>query len=167
MLPAVFVGCAQNVSMRDVSRTDRAPSPIQDSEEGWVKAQIDEYVATDGEQPGFRGGVPLVLVTTQGAKSGIWRRTCLIGDSDGADVIIVASVGGAPKHPSWYHNLAANPRVWVQQGADTFWARAHTATSDEKPRLWDKMVGLYPDYAAYQLKTDREIPVVVLVREVE
>jgi deazaflavin-dependent oxidoreductase (nitroreductase family) len=145
--------------------TQPAPSPIHDSETGWVKAQIDTYVATDGAEPGFRGGAPLVLVTTQGAKSGKWRRTCLIGASDGEDVVIVASVGGAPKHPSWYHNLVANPGVWVQQGAETFWTVAHTADAAEKPRLWDKMVGLYPDYAAYQEKTDRQIPVVVLVRE--
>jgi F420H(2)-dependent quinone reductase len=145
--------------------TQPAPSPIRDSEQGWVKAQIDEYVATDGAKPVFRQGAPLVLITTQGAKSGIWRRTCLIGASDGSDVVIVASRGGAPKHPSWYHNLEANPRVWVQQGADTFWTVAHTATPDEKPRLWDKMVGLYSDYADYQVKTDRDIPVVVLVRE--
>ncbi|HEY5230009.1 MAG TPA: nitroreductase/quinone reductase family protein, partial [Galbitalea sp.] len=105
--------------------TQPAPSPIHDSEQGWVKAQIDEYVATDGAKPVFRYGSPLVLITTQGAKSGIWRRTCLIGasdgPSDGADVVIVASIGGAPKHPSWYHNLVANPRVWVQQGAESFW----------------------------------------------
>jgi F420H(2)-dependent quinone reductase len=145
--------------------TQPAPSPIRDSEQGWVKAQIDEYVATDGAKPVFRQGAPLVLITTQGAKSGVWRRTCLIGASDGSDVVIVASKGGAPKHPSWYHNLEANPRVWVQQGADTFWTVAHTATPDEKPRLWDKMVGLYSDYADYQVKTDRDIPVVVLVRE--
>jgi deazaflavin-dependent oxidoreductase (nitroreductase family) len=145
--------------------TAPAPSPIHDSEQGWVKAQIDEYVATDGAKPVFRYGSPLVLITTQGRKSGEWRRTCLIGASDGSNVIVVASKGGAPEHPAWYHNLEANPRVWVQQGAETSWTVAHTADPDEKPRLWDKMVGLYPDYADYQVKTDRDIPVVVLVRE--
>jgi F420H(2)-dependent quinone reductase len=122
-------------------------------------------VATDGERPEFRGGAPLVLITTRGRKSGEWRRTCLIGASDGDDVVIVASIGGAPKHPVWYLNLEANPRVWVQQGAESFWAIAHTADEAEKPRLWDKMVGLYPDYADYQKKTDRVIPVVILKRE--
>ena len=130
-----------------------------------MKKQIDEYVATDGERPEFRGGAPLVLITTRGRKSGEWRRTCLIGASDGDDVVIVASIGGAPKHPVWYLNLEANPRVWVQQGAESFWAIAHTADEAEKPRLWDKMVGLYPDYADYQKKTDRVIPVVILKRE--
>jgi deazaflavin-dependent oxidoreductase (nitroreductase family) len=152
--------CAQNVSM-----TQPPPSPIHDSDRDWVKAQIDEYVSTDGVKPVFRQGAPLVLITTQGRKSGEWRRTCLIGASDGADVVVVASMGGAPKHPSWYFNLESNPHVWVQQGAETFWAVAHTADATEKPRLWDKMVALYSDYATYQTKTDRDIPVVVLVRE--
>jgi F420H(2)-dependent quinone reductase len=145
--------------------TEPAPSPIVDSEVPWVKKQIDEYIATDGEKPVFRYGSPLLLITAKGRKSGVWRRTCLIGASDGDDVIIVASIGGAPKHPSWYNNIEANPRVWVQQGADSFWTVAHTADATEKPRLWDKMVGLYPDYADYQKKTDRDIPVVVLERE--
>jgi deazaflavin-dependent oxidoreductase (nitroreductase family) len=145
--------------------TDAAPSPIEDSDVGWVKAQIDEYVATDGKEPSFRGGAPLLLITTKGARSGIWRRTCLIGASDGDSVIVVASKGGAPKHPSWYHNLKTNPRVWVQQGAETFWTVAHTAGPEEKPRLWDLMVGYFSNYADYQKKTDRDIPVVVLVRE--
>jgi deazaflavin-dependent oxidoreductase (nitroreductase family) len=145
--------------------TSAAPSPIIDNDADWVKKQIDEYVATDGERPEFRGGAPLVLITTRGRKSGEWRRTCLIGASDGDDVVIVASIGGAPKHPVWYLNLEANPRVWVQQGAESFWAIAHTADEAEKPRLWDKMVGLYPDYADYQKKTDRVIPVVILTRE--
>jgi deazaflavin-dependent oxidoreductase (nitroreductase family) len=147
-----------------------APSPIVDNESGWVKKQIDQYLATDGEKPVFKYGAPLLLITSQGRKSGEWRRTCLIGATDpdgenGDDVIIVASIGGAPKHPVWYLNIEANPRVWVQQGAEAFWTVAHTADAAEKPRLWEKMVGLYPDYADYQEKTDRVIPVVVLVRE--
>jgi deazaflavin-dependent oxidoreductase (nitroreductase family) len=142
-----------------------APSPIIDSDIEWVKKQIDEYVATDGERPRFRGGAPLVLITTQGRKSGEWRRTCLIGAVDGDSVIVVASKGGAHAHPVWYLNIEANPRVWVQVGAESFWTVAHTADATEKPRLWDLMVGLYADYAAYQVKTDREIPVVVLTRE--
>jgi deazaflavin-dependent oxidoreductase (nitroreductase family) len=145
--------------------TSPAPSPIIDNDADWVKKQIEEYIATDGARPVFKYGAPLVLITTQGRKSGEWRRTCLIGSSDGDDVILVASLGGAPKHPVWYLNLLDNPRVWVQQGAESFWAVAHTADDTEKPRLWDKMVGLYPEYADYQVKTDRVIPVVVLERE--
>jgi deazaflavin-dependent oxidoreductase (nitroreductase family) len=142
--------------------TEGAPTPIVDSPFDWVKKQIDEYIETDGVRPVFRYGAPLVLITTKGRRSGTWHRTCLIGTSDGENVIVVASTGGAPKHPVWYLNLEANQRVWVQQGARSFWTTAHTATPEEKPRLWEKMVGLYPDYADYQTRTDREIPVVVL-----
>jgi len=145
--------------------TEAAPVPIVDSDLDWVKKQIDEYLATDGASPVFRYGAPLVLITVKGRKSGKWLRTCLIGTSDGTDVVVVASKGGSPEHPAWYRNIEANPRVWVQQGAETFWTTAHTATADEKPRLWDLMVGLYPDYADYQKRTDRQIPVVVLRRD--
>jgi F420H(2)-dependent quinone reductase len=145
--------------------TEVAPVPIVDSDVDWVKKQIDEYIATEGASPVFRYGAPLVLITVKGRKSGKWMRTCLIGTSDGTDVVIVASKGGSPENPGWYRNIEANPRVWVQQGAESFWTTAHTASAEEKPRLWDLMVGLYPDYADYQTKTDRQIPVVVLRRD--
>lgn len=142
-----------------------APAHIIDTDRAWAKNHIDEYLATDGAKPDFKYGAPVVLLTTRGRKSGDWRRTALIGASDGDNVILVASLGGAPKHPVWYLNLQADPRVWVQQGGDAFWAVAHTADATEKPSLWDKMVGLFPDYADYQTKTDRDIPVVILERE--
>jgi deazaflavin-dependent oxidoreductase (nitroreductase family) len=142
-----------------------APSPIIDNAEPWVKHQIDEYLATGGERPVFRGNAPLLLLTTQGRKSGEWRRTCLIYGPNGDDFLIVASIGGAPKHPLWYLNLDANPRVWLTVGAESFWAIARTATSDEKPPLWQKMVGIFSDYAKYQKGLERDIPVVILTRE--
>ena len=127
---------------------------------------VRRYIETDGEEGyTWREGSPILLLTTTGRKSGTERTMPLIfGEADGSQVL-VASRGGAPEHPAWYLSLEANPRVWVQQGAETFWTVAHTAGPDEKPRLWDKMVGLYPDYADYQVKTDREIPVVVLTRD--
>lgn len=145
--------------------TEPAPSPIIDNDADWVKKQIAEYIATDGAKPVFRYNAPLLLLTTKGRKSGEWRRTCLIGTADGDQFLIVASLGGAPKHPVWYLNLTENPRVWLQVGAESFWAIARTATVEEKPPLWDKMVAIYPDYADYQVKTDRDIPVVILERE--
>jgi deazaflavin-dependent oxidoreductase (nitroreductase family) len=145
--------------------SETAPSPIIDNDAEWVKKQIDEYIATDGAKPVFRGGAPLLLLTAKGRKSGEWRRTCLIGAEYEGEYLIVASKGGAPQHPTWYLNLTENPRVWLQVGGETFWAVAHTATDAEKPARWDYMVSLYGDYADYQLKTDRAIPVVVLVRE--
>jgi F420H(2)-dependent quinone reductase len=145
--------------------SEAAPNPIVDNDSEWVKKQIEEYLATDGAKPVFRYGAPLVLLTTQGRKSGEWRRTCLIGAPYEDEYLLVASLGGAPKHPVWYLNLLANPRVWLQVGADAFWATARAATPEEKPQRWDAMVALYPDYADYQVKTDREIPVVILERD--
>ena len=142
-----------------------APAPIIDNSTPWVARQIEQYVATDGVKPTFRYNAPLLLLTTRGRKTGEWRRTCLIYGADNDRLLIVASLGGAPTHPVWYLNLRDNPRVWVQVGGETFWAVARDATPEEKPDLWEKMVGIYPDYADYQTKTEREIPVVILERE--
>jgi deazaflavin-dependent oxidoreductase (nitroreductase family) len=147
-----------------MSATD-APTPILDNTESWVAQQIADYVRTDGAEPVFKYNAGLLLLTTQGRKSGQWRRTCLIYGTDAGRYIIVASLGGAPQHPVWYLNLRAHDRVWLQVGADTFWAVARDATAEEKPALWEKMVAIYPDYADYQVKTDRDIPIVVLERE--
>ena len=135
-----------------------------DNAQGWVARNIHDYLATDGRRGGSMGDAPLLLLTTRGAKSGLWRRTMLIYGEDDGRLVIVASLGGAPKHPSWYLNLVANPAVRVQVGGDAFDATARTATPEEKPALWDKMVGLFPNYAEYQRKTAREIPVVILER---
>lgn len=136
-------------------------NPI-DNDTPWVAKQIEQYLATGGREPVFRGGAPLVLLTTKGRKSGEWRRTCLIGAEDDGRYLIVASLGGAPRHPVWYLNLQANPEVRLRVGDKDITAIARTATPEEKPPLWDKMVGLYRDYADYQTKTDRDIPVVIL-----
>lgn len=143
------------------------PTNVIDNKTAWVKKHIDQYVATDGREPVFRYGAPLVLLTYQGRKTGDWHRTCLIGaeytsaEHDGA-YLLVASKGGSDEHPAWYPNLVANPTAWLQVGADYFEVTARTATADEKPPLWDYMVSLYPDYADYQRGTAREIPVVIL-----
>ena len=138
------------------------PSPIVDTSRPWAKAHIDEYLA--GKEPEFRHGAPVALITTQGRNTGTWHRTALIGAEDGDRVMLVGS-GGGDAHPDWYLNLVANPRVWLQKDGAEFWAVARTATSEEKPALWDRMVAIYPDYAEYQQNTDREIPVVILERE--
>ena len=140
------------------------PTDVIDSREPWVKKQIDEYVATNGERPHFRGGAPLVLLTYKGAKSGQWRRTCLIGAEFEGEYLLVASKGGAPDHPKWYPNLVANPDAWLQVGAEYFPVRASTADAEAKPARWDFMVGLYPEYEDYQKRTSRDIPVVRLAR---
>lgn len=133
-----------------------------DSPTGWVAQNIEQYLKTDGKEGSALKGAPLLLLTTQGRKSEKWHRTALIfGESDGS-YIVVASKGGAPKHPSWYHNLSANPQVRVQVYDRTFDARARTATTEEKPALWSIMAKIWPDYLEYAKKTTREIPVVIL-----
>lgn len=133
-----------------------------DPDRDWVAAHVSSYVATNGKDGSVLRGAPLLLLTTRGAKSGLWRRTALIfGEHDG-NYLIVASMGGAPKHPNWYLNLRANPRVYLQVYDRTFAADARTAAPEEKPELWDIMVGVFHPYADYQVKTTREIPVVIL-----
>jgi F420H(2)-dependent quinone reductase len=128
----------------------------------WVAKQISAYVASDGEHGSTQRGAPLLLLTTRGRKSGRWRRTALIFGQVGDNYLVVASMGGAPKHPSWYLNLTAHPEVHLQVYDRKFAATARTASAEEKPTLWQTMVEIWPDYANYQVKTDREIPVVVL-----
>lgn len=137
---------------------------IFDSPTGWVAQHIRSYVESNGEQGHHWNGVPTLLLTIRGRKSGKWRRTALIYGRDGDNYIVVASYGGAPKHPTWYLNLRANPEVHVQVGAEKFRARARTAREDEKPRLWQTMTAIWPAYNDYQARTERKIPVVVLER---
>ena len=139
-----------------------APTSVIDSPAGWVKKQIDEYLATDGAKPVFRYGAPLVLVTYLGRRTGEWHRTCLIGAEFDGSWLLVASKGGADDDPVWYSSLVETKTAWLHVGADYFPVTARTAGPDEKPAMWDYMVSLYPDYADYQLKTSREIPVVIL-----
>lgn len=138
---------------------------VTDSPTGWVNRHIRSYVETGGEEGHTWQGVPTLLLTTRGRKSGKLRRTALIyGQDDDGRYLLVASKGGAPEHPSWYLNLSENPEVGVQVGAEKFAARARTATAEEKPRLWAKMASIWPAYDDYQEKTERDIPVVILER---
>lgn len=138
----------------------------------WIKDHLNRYLATNGEDGylwdaslgGGKGMVPTLLLTTKGRKSGRDLQLPLIFGRSGDDYVVVASKGGAPEHPAWYLNLAANPDVEVQVKADKFKARAHTADAKERAALWPKMVEIYGPYADYQKKTDRQIPVVVLKR---
>jgi deazaflavin-dependent oxidoreductase (nitroreductase family) len=147
--------------------TDQTPE-VHDSPSSWVASHIRTYVDSDGEKGHTWQGVPTLLLTTRGRKSGKLRRTALIygidGGTDGDRYVVVASKGGAEHHPSWYLNLSANAEVQVQVGADKFTGRARDATAEEKPRLWRMMNGVWPDYDNYQTKTDRQIPVVVIER---
>ena len=135
---------------------------VVDSPTGWVADHIKEYVETGGERGHEWQGVPTLLLSVKGRKSGLWRRTALIYGRDGANYIVVASKGGSPTHPIWYLNLLANPDAEIQVGAQTFRVRAHVAEGEERAKLWQTMSAIWPDYNNYQKKTDRQIPVVVL-----
>jgi deazaflavin-dependent oxidoreductase (nitroreductase family) len=138
-------------------------NPI-DPPPGWQRDHVDSYVATGGRDGHIWRGVPTLLLTTVGRRSGKARRTPLIYGRDGDRYLVVASKGGMPEHPAWYENLATDPRVRVQVSDEVFDARARTATAEEKPALWRAMAAIWPAYDDYQAKTDRDIPVVVLER---
>jgi F420H(2)-dependent quinone reductase len=108
------------------------------------------------------GAPPMLLLNHLGAKSGTPRTTPLVYVQDGENLVIVASKGGYPKHPAWYHNLGAHPDIHVQVGRERRAVHARVATPSERPRLWKKAVAAYSGYEGYQQATDREIPLVVL-----
>ncbi len=141
-----------------------AQEEIRDSPVGWVAEHIRQYVQTNGEQGHLWRGVPTLLLTTRGRRSGKPRRTALIYGLDGDRYLVVASKGGAEQHPLWYLNLLEHPEVEIQVGGDRFRASARTATAEEKPRLWERMTQIWPAYDEYQTKTDRDIPVIILER---
>jgi deazaflavin-dependent oxidoreductase (nitroreductase family) len=107
-------------------------------------------------------GKPVILLTTIGAKSGKIRKTPLMRVEHGGEYAVVASLGGAPKNPVWYYNIKAHPQVELQDGADTKDYEAREVFGDEKAAWWERAVEAWPDYAEYQTKTDRQIPVFVL-----
>ena len=123
---------------------------------------IAAYRESNGEVGYLWNGVPTLLLTTTGRRSGEQRTSALIFGTDGDDFLVVASMGGAPSHPQWYLNLQANPQAEIQVKADVIAVVARTASASEKPRLWDIVRGVWPNYDVYQSRTDRDIPVVVL-----
>ncbi|MBT2411160.1 nitroreductase family deazaflavin-dependent oxidoreductase [Streptomyces sp. ISL-12] len=135
------------------------PSPTQ-----WVREQVELYERSGGtEGTTLRDtGLPVILLTTRGAKSGKLRKTPLMRVEHDGRYAVVASLGGAPKHPVWYFNVKADPRVELQDGAVKRDFTAREVTGAEKAEWWERAVAAFPDYADYQKKTDREIPVFVL-----
>ena len=135
-----------------------------DPESGWQRDHLHQYVASNGAEGHIWNGVPTLLLTTVGRKSGQARRSPLIYGQDGDRYLIVASKGGTDAPPEWYLNLQADPEVRLQVGADVFDATASTASPEEKARLWPTMTAIWPDYDEYQKKTERDIPIVILTR---
>jgi deazaflavin-dependent oxidoreductase (nitroreductase family) len=133
------------------------PSPDKRSRE-----QVELYESSGGTQGTTLRGKPVIILTTRGAKSGQVRKTPLMRVEHEGTYAVVASQGGAPKHPVWYHNLVADPHVELQDGAVRQDMTARELTGDEKAAWWERAVAAWPDYAGYQQRTDREIPVFVL-----
>ncbi|MCW4355481.1 nitroreductase family deazaflavin-dependent oxidoreductase [Hoyosella sp. YIM 151337] len=133
------------------------PSPAD-----YVREQVETYERTHGEEANTMGGKPVVIVTTLGAKSGKLRKAPLMRVEHGGNYAIVASMGGAPTHPVWYHNVRANPLVELQDGGVKKDYIAHESTGEERQLWWERATDVWPDYNEYQKKTTREIPVIVL-----
>ena len=128
------------------------------------KSIIDEFRANNGVLSGQFAGAPLLLLTTTGAKSGLSRVNPLAYLADKNRHIIFASYAGAPTNPPWYHNLLANPEVYVEVDSDSFRARAQILSEPERTELFKKMANAMPAFAEYQTKTTRVIPVIALTR---
>lgn len=133
------------------------PSPHK-----WAADQVDKYESSGGTEGTTLQGKPVVIVTTLGARTGKVRKIPLMRVEHGGRYAVVASQGGAPTHPVWYHNLKAHPRVELQDGPTKQELTAREVTGEEKAEWWERAVEAWPDYANYQTKTDRQIPVFVL-----
>jgi len=126
---------------------------------------IDHFRANAGEiKEGIFKGAPILLLTTKGARSGVTYTTPLVYTRDGDRLVIIASKGGAPTNPAWYHNLVANPTVTIEVGPEKYEANALVARDGERDRLFDAQAAVMPNFAEYQKNTTRRIPVVVLER---
>jgi deazaflavin-dependent oxidoreductase (nitroreductase family) len=139
------------------------PSPAQ-----WVRDQVEVYERTGGQQANTLRdtGLPVVIVTMRGNKSGTVRKIALMKVVHDGEYALVASKGGAPTHPVWYYNLKANPdEITIQDGPEPFQARVRQVAGEERAAWWERAVAAYPPYAEYQTRTDREIPVFVASRK--
>jgi deazaflavin-dependent oxidoreductase (nitroreductase family) len=138
---------------------DYEPSPSQ-----WVRDQVEEYERSGGQRANTLRdtGLPIVIVTTRGKKTGKLRKFALMRVEHDGEYALIASKGGAPTNPVWYHNVTADPEaVTIQDGPEPFDVRVHEATGEERELWWERAVAAYPPYADYQENTDRVIPVLV------
>ncbi|HLR84225.1 MAG TPA: nitroreductase family deazaflavin-dependent oxidoreductase [Nocardioidaceae bacterium] len=138
-------------------RGEYAPSPSE-----WVRNQVENYESSGGTEGTTMRGKPVIILTTRGAKSGKIRKTPLMRVEHDGEYAVVASQGGAPTHPQWFHNVKSDPNVELQDGPTKQPMVAREATGDERVTWWQRAVAAWPDYADYQTKTDRTIPVFVL-----
>src|SRR3954463_4489069 len=131
---------------------------------GWARKQAEAYEASGGTEAAELRGMPVIVLTSIGAKSGLLRKTALMRVEHEGTYAVVASLGGAPKHPVWYFNLVKNPHVELQDGARKHDYVAREVFGDEKAAWWERAVATWPDYAKYQERTQRQIPLFVLTR---
>lgn len=146
-----------------VLQGEYAPSAAQ-----WVRDQVEAYERSGGQQANTLRdtGLPVIIVTMRGNKSGNVRKIALMRVEHAGEYALVASKGGAPKHPVWYYNLVAHPdEVIIQDGAQPFEASVRKVSGEERQQWWARAVAAYPPYAEYQKKTTREIPVFVAQRK--
>jgi F420H(2)-dependent quinone reductase len=144
------------------SAGEYTPSPWD-----WVRDQVERYERSGGREANTLAdtGLPIVIVGTRGNKTGTLRKTPLMRVEHDGEYALVASMGGAPKHPVWYYNLVANPRaVTIQDGPEPFDAEVRELSGEERALWWERAVAAYPPYAEYQTKTERQIPVFVARR---
>ena len=134
------------------------------STSAWARKQAERYEATNGAEEGDLRGHPIIVLTSVGARSGKLRKTALMRIEHDGRYAVVASKGGAPQNPVWYHNLKANPHVELQDRAARRDYLAREVIGDEKVAWWARAVEAWPDYDAYQARTERQIPVLVLER---
>ena len=132
----------------------------------WVSEQVEEFEAAGGQRANTFAdtGLPIIVMTNRGNKSGKLRKTPLMRVEHEGEYALIASVGGAPQNPVWYHNLKADPQVTVQDGAEVIDAVAEEVDGDERAAWWDRAVAAYSDYQVYQDATERRIPVFVTRR---
>lgn len=138
------------------------------STSAWVRDQVEAYERSGGREANTLRdtGLPVIIVTMRGNKSGKVRKIALMRVQHDGEYVLIASKGGAPQHPVWYHNLKANPgEVTIQDGPDPFPVQVREVTGDERAAWWERAVAAYPPYVGYQQKTDREIPVFVATRQ--
>lgn len=136
--------------------TEYIPSPRE-----FVSKQVELYESSGGTDGTEQGGLPVIIVTHQGRKTGATRKTPLMRVTDGENYLLVGSRGGAPEHPVWVHNLRADPEVEIRDKAKVQQVRVREAGSEDRARLWEIAVAAFPAYAEYQQNTDRVIPVFV------
>jgi deazaflavin-dependent oxidoreductase (nitroreductase family) len=132
----------------------------------WVREQVEAYEASGGREANTLRdtGLPIVVVTTVGNKSGKIRKTALMRVEHGGEYALIGSMGGAPKHPVWVHNIRATPHVTIQDGSEPHDYTVREVEGDERVAWWERAVAAYPPYAEYQQRTERQIPVFVATK---